>query len=135
MTKDNNKPIRTYLDLEVYQRLYKTMLVVAREIIPRLPKEEKFDLVDQLRRSSKAPLALIAEGFAKRYQPRAWKKYLDDAIGECNETINHLTIGADLYGNPSNKPSYDNAISEYNIANKQLFRLRQNWRNFRGETE
>ena len=127
---NKKKAIRTYSDLDVYQRLYKAMLIVMKEIVPKLPKEEKFDLIDQLRRSCKAPLALLAEGFAKRYQTRAWKKYLDDAIGECNETINHLTVSLDVYGGFLNRQLCEQVIGEYDIANRQLYQLRQSWRNF-----
>ncbi len=41
------------------------MLIVMREIIPKLPIKEKFDLVDQLRRASKALPRLIAEGLRR----------------------------------------------------------------------
>ena len=51
----------------IYQNLYLAMKIVLTEIIDSLPREEKYDLVDQLRRGCKAPPALIAEGFAKRY--------------------------------------------------------------------
>lgn len=127
---ENRKIIKCFQDLEVYQRLYQAMLTTMREIIPRLPKEERFDLTDQLRRSCKAPPALLAEGFAKRYQIRQWRKYLDDAIGECNETINHLSVCNDLYGNCINISACTNLINDYNIANKQLFRLRETWQDF-----
>ena len=90
---ENKKPkINSYKDLFVYQNTYKAMLVVLKEIILNLPKEEKFDLVDQMRRCCKACPALIAEGFAKRYQKRNWNKYLEDAIGEINEMQHHLDV-------------------------------------------
>ena len=57
-----------------------------KEIVPRLPDSEKFDLKDQLSRSSKAIPRLIAEGFAKKHQKAGFQKYLDDAMAESNET-------------------------------------------------
>lgn len=42
----DKKPIKNFQDLIVYQNLYETMKVVLRDIIPSLPKEERFDLVD-----------------------------------------------------------------------------------------
>jgi hypothetical protein len=56
------------------------MILVLTKIIPRLPKDEKYDLTDQMRRICKAGQALIAEGFAKRYQKKNWQKYIDDTI-------------------------------------------------------
>lgn len=122
--------IKSYRDLVVYQKLYKLMVTVIKEIIPKLPKEEKYDLADQLRRCCKASPALIAEGFAKRYQAKNWKKYLDDAIGECNEMIHHLSVCVDIYGNYVDKQACQHAIDEYDLINRQIYRLRESWINF-----
>jgi four helix bundle protein len=65
---ENKKKITSYRDLDVYQNSYKAMLLVMQEIVPKLPECEKFDLTDQLRRSSKAIPRLIAEGYAKKHQ-------------------------------------------------------------------
>src|SRR3972149_2146522 len=97
LEKETNKTIKSFKDLRVYQNLYKAMMIVLTQIIPKLPPEEKFDLKDQMRRASKAAPALIAEGFAKRYQKRNWSRYIDDTIGECNEMIHHLTVCIDIY--------------------------------------
>lgn len=125
---NQRREIKSFQDLEIYQELFQLMKYVIKDVIPTLPKEERFDLTDQLRRSCKAPCALIAEGFAKRYQIRQWRKYLDDAVGEINETINHLTISADLY--LADKPLLDDLITRYNIVNKRIYRLKQSWKNF-----
>ena len=94
---ENRKSIKTFRDLVIYQNLYQAMVSVHTIITPQLPKEEKIDLAPQMKRASKAAPALIAEGFAKRYQKRQWKKYLNDTIGECNEMIHHLSICIDIY--------------------------------------
>ncbi len=125
-----NSTIKTYQDLHVYQNLYRVMKIVLIEIIPSSPKEEKFNLVDQLRRACKAPLALIAEGFAKRCQLRQWRKYLDDALGTCFEMINHLTICSDVYGKFINVTRCKEAISIYDLNCKQITRLKQSWQNY-----
>jgi four helix bundle protein len=92
-----NKPVKSYRDLRVYQNLYRAQILVLTKIIPNLPKEEKYDLGDQMRRACKAGPALIAEGFAKRYQKKNWQKYISDTTGECNEMINHLSVSIDVY--------------------------------------
>ncbi len=129
---ENNKktPIRSYRDLRVYQQLYKVMLIVMREIVPNLPKEEKYDLVGQMRRACKAPPALLAEGFAKRYQKKQWRKYLDDCIGECNEMTNHLAVCKDLYSSYVDPNFCETLIESYDSGSRQLFKLRESWQNF-----
>ena len=128
--KKYRKPIRSYRDLEVYQNLYKAMIVVLTEIIPKLPKEEKYDLADQMRRACKAPPALLSEGFAKRYQKKNWQKYLDDCIGECNEMTNHLSVCIDIYYRCVDSIICKRVIEIYDISCRQLYRLREVWRDF-----
>ena len=124
------KSIKSFHDLEVYSRLYKLMLIVLKEIVPKLPAEERFDLKDQLRRCCKAGPALVAEGFAKRYQLRSWRKYLEDAMGECNEMIHHLSVCRDVYPDFIDKNLCQKLINEYDIVNRQIFYLRKSWKNF-----
>ena len=100
---DNKNKIKSYKDLDVYQRAYNACLSVMKNITPKLPNEEKYDLRDQLSRSSKAIPRLIAEGHAKKHQRAGFQKYLDDAIGESNETQVSICQSRDLYFNMSIK--------------------------------
>lgn len=61
------RPIRSFLDLEVYQDTYRSSIQILTEVIPRLPKTEQDDLGDQMKRACKAVPRLIAEGYSKRY--------------------------------------------------------------------
>lgn len=120
-------PIRSFLDLDVYQKSYQAALTVNKEIVPKLPDTEKFDLKDQLRRASKAIPAIIAEGYAKKHHKRDWQKYIDDAIGEANEMIVHLSLVKDLYPNFIDVKLCEELIKTYDIIGKQLFRLGKSW--------
>jgi len=120
-------PIRSFLDLDVYQRAYKASVTVHKEIITRLPENEKYDLKDQAGRASKAIPAIIAEGYSKKHHKKSWQKYIDDAIGEANEMIVHLSLAKDLYPNLVDTKLCGKLIEEYNIIGKQLFRLGKAW--------
>jgi four helix bundle protein len=120
--------IRSFQDLDVYKRLRDAMIIVAKEVLPSLPKEEKFGLIDQMRRASKAPLAIIAEGYAKKNYKKDWMKYINDAIGECNEMIAHLSCCKDIYDQDISKEVIKKLIDEYDISGKQLYRLGESWR-------
>jgi four helix bundle protein len=119
---------RSFLDLEVYKNLYKAMITVLTKVTPKLPKEEKYDLADQMRRACKAPPALIAEGYAKKNHKKEWKKYLDDAIGECNEMIVHLSCAKDVYSNQIDPALCEDLTKVYDISGKQLYRLAESWK-------
>lgn len=127
------KPIRSFRDLEVYQRSYKAMLIVMKEIVPKLPDSEKYDLKDQLSRSCKAIPRLIAEGYAKRHQKAGFQKYLDDAMGECNETIVSLEQCRDIYPKYVDVNLCDELVKTYDITGRQLYKLSMSWTNFKKE--
>lgn len=128
----DNKRIISFRDLEVYQKTYKSALIVMAKIIPQLPDSEKYDLKDQLSRSSKAIPRLIAEGYAKRHQKFGFHKYLDDAMSECNETVVSLSQCRDIYPNYINISLCDDLIEDYDIAGRQLYRLAESWSKFSG---
>ena len=128
--ENGKKPIKSYRDLDIYKNLYQAMLIVLKKIIPRLPKEERYDLVDQMRRCCKSSPSLIAEGFAKRYQIRSWRKYLEDAIGEINEMMHHLSVCSDIYSDYLDKKDVEEVLRLYEISARQCYRLKESWQDF-----
>lgn len=126
----NKKPIKSFRDLIIYQNLYKAMILVHKKITPKLPEKEKFDLKDQMNRASKGAPALMAEGFAKRYQKKQWQKYINDTIGECNEMIHHLSACIDVYSRYVDIKLCKKVIDIYDVSCKQLTKLGQAWQNY-----
>ncbi len=124
------KPIRTFQDLEVYQAAYQAMLEVFKHILPSLPPEEKYDLADQLRRSTKAVPRLIAEGHSKRHQRKGFQKYLDDAMAESNETMVSLTQVKDLYASLVDVEICERLIDTYDKTSRQCYNLAAAWDRF-----
>jgi len=129
------KPIRSFHDLEVYQNTYHAMLIVYQHIIPKLPKEEKYDLVSQLRRSVKAIPRLIAEGHSKRHQKRGFQKYLDDAMTESNETTVSLYQVRDLYPNCVDLELCEKLIDIYDKSSRQIYNLALAWDKFKNRRQ
>lgn len=120
--------IKDFRDLIIYQNLYKAMKMVMVDVLPKLPKEEKYNLVDQLNRACQAAPALIAEGFAKRYHMREWNKYLSASTGESNEMIHHLSVCIDMYAKYVNISVCQEIIKIYEISCKQITKLGKGWK-------
>ncbi len=86
---------QSFENLKVWQKAHQLMLDIHKRLIPLLPKEEKYDLADQVRRSSKSVPANTAEGAGRFY-------YIDNvrfcynARGSLDETLNHLIAVRDL---------------------------------------
>ncbi|MCL5970870.1 MAG: four helix bundle protein [Patescibacteria group bacterium] len=126
-----NKPIRSFRDLEVYQNSYKGSVLIATRILPKLPDAEKFDLKDQLGRSSKAVPRLIAEGYAKKHQKFGFQKYIDDAMAESNETIVSLEHVKDIY--KIEVALCLELVDLYDKTSRQLFNLAKAWDSFKNQ--
>jgi len=119
-----------FLDLDVYNNSYAAMIIVFKKLLPLLPKEERFDLFDQLRRSCKAVPRLIAEGHSKRHQNKGFQKYIDDAHAESNETMVSISQLRDLFAPNNMKELCDELINTYDKISRQLFNLAIAWDNF-----
>lgn len=119
--------IKSFRDLEVYQE----SLQLAKEmndLVKTFPRNEKFLLVDQMKRASRGIPSLIAEGWIKRKLIKEFKKYLRDAIGEANEMMNHLKQSS-LFGYIKEKQA-KNLIERYDKLAGKIFRLKDNWQIF-----
>ena len=121
--------IRSYKDLIVYKESYELMLIVHTEIISKIPNHERYDLVSQLSRSSKAVPRLIAEGYAKKHQKAGFQKYLDDTMAETNETIVSLEQAKDIYSILPERIS--ELLKRYDIVARQTYNLRLAWQTFK----
>jgi four helix bundle protein len=86
---------RGFEDLECYERALELMAQVH-ELVKQFPADEKYDLVFQIRRSSKSVTANIAEGYGRYHYLDSLHSY-SIARGELNETLSHL-ITAQILG-------------------------------------
>ena len=78
-----------YEGLNVYRSAFQLAMDIF-EISKSFPKEEKYALTDQVRRSSRSVCANIAEGYRKRVYPKSFASKVFDSDGECSETMVHL---------------------------------------------
>lgn len=83
--------VRSHKDLRVWQTAMDLAMQVFR-ITQRFPIEERFSLVDQIRRSSRAVAANITEAWRKRRYIAAFRLRINDAETEAAETQTHLEI-------------------------------------------
>ena len=87
-------PVRTFEDLECWKACRDLRVFVAREVVPRLPKEERYRLGDQLLRAARSTTANIAEGYG-RFHFLDNAKFCSNARGSCWEVLDHLIAGED----------------------------------------
>ena len=109
-----------YRDLIVYQKSYILAMEIF-EITKSYPKEEKYSLTDQIRRSSRSVPANIAESWAKRIYPKVFVNKLSDSLGEENETEVWLNFSRDCQYIPIEK--HDELIEKYSEVRRMLISM------------
>ena len=85
---------RSFRDLKVYQAAQDaagTIFLLSRQF----PAEERYSLTDQIRRSSRAVKAMIAEAWGRRRYKAVFVNKLDEALGEATETQSWLDDARD----------------------------------------
>lgn len=112
-----NKEYKGFKDLIVYQLSYKLALEIF-EITKTFPKEEKFSLVDQIRRSSRSIPSNIGEAWSKRRYPKFFVSKLIDADGEGSETTVWLDFSKDFGYLKLEK--YEYFVAKYTEVSKML---------------
>jgi four helix bundle protein len=88
------RELRGHRDLRVYQLAYRLAMEIF-EISKGFPREEKYSLTDQIRRSSRSVPANIAAAFRKRRYLGMFISKLADADEEATETQVWLDFAMD----------------------------------------
>lgn len=74
-----------FKNLLAYQKAFQLSMQIF-EISKSFPKEERYSLTDQIRRSSRSVCANLAEAYRKRIYPKHFISKLTDSDGENSET-------------------------------------------------
>ena len=85
----SSKFVKSYRDLEVYKASFRFQQEVF-SVSKSFPKEERYSLTDQMRRSSRSIGASLAEAWSKRRYPAHFVNKLTDSDGELQETTHWL---------------------------------------------
>lgn len=114
---ETNKSYRGFKDLKVYQLAYQLALEIF-ELTKSFPKEERYSLVDQIRRSSRSICTNIAEAWYKRRYPKSFVNKLIDSAGEAGETEVWIDFSFDFnYMNLEQKTRF---LEKYSQVGKML---------------
>ena len=116
--------IQTHKELKVFKVSYKAALDIY-QLTKSFPKEERFSLTDQIRRSSRSVPANIAEAWRKRRYPKSFISKLSDSEAEAAEVqvwldfsldFNYISVDIhkELY------EMYDHVLSMITIMQKQV---------------
>jgi len=86
--------MRNYRDLQVWEKAHKLTLVIYRGT-QDFPKEERFGLTSQIRRSAASIAASLAEGCGRRSDGEM-ARFIQISMGSGAELSYHLLLARDL---------------------------------------
>lgn len=115
--------LKGYRDLEVYKLAFKMALEIFEET-KGFPAEEKYSLVDQVRRSSRSVASNIAEAWGKRMYRNHFVSKLSDSYAEANETRTWLDFS--LAHHYIGEDQYDYFAENYDHICRMLFNMMKN---------
>ena len=114
---------KSFRDLIVYQKAYKLAMEIF-EISKTFPKEEKYSLTDQIRRSSRSVTSCISESWAKKRYIKSFISKLSDSLGEEFETETWLDYSRDCKYITIEK--HDGLMDGYDEVRKMLISMINN---------
>jgi four helix bundle protein len=125
MGKTADKGLET---LQIWQRSLAFAKLVCKEVLSQLPSQEKWALVDQLRRSVQSIPANIAEGYGRYYFQES-VRFCYIARGSLEETFSHLAL--------ANKLEYlpDETYQRLNAEIQELRRMLNGYISFLKESK
>ena len=107
--------IRSFRDLEVYiqaRQQAKNVFLVSK----RFPRDERYSMTDQIRRSSRAVNAMIAEAWARRMYRAAFVNKIDEALARRwklkHGSIMPLTVVISMERNTKGWMTSGNALAQ-----------------------
>lgn len=112
--------IKNHQELEVYQIAFKAAMSIY-NLSKNFPKEEKYSLTDQIRRSSRSVCANIGEAFRKRKYPKSFVAKIIDSEGEADET--QIWLEFSLACEYIDQETYDNLYKQYDYILGKLVNM------------
>lgn len=109
--------VKDFRELRVYQAAF-AAAVNIQELTTHFPKDEKYSLTDQVRRSARSVNANLAEAWRKRRYPNHFVSKLSDADAEAAETLVWLDFA--LAFGYLNEPAYKELTKQYDQICAQL---------------
>ncbi|MBW2020348.1 MAG: four helix bundle protein [Deltaproteobacteria bacterium] len=85
------RDIRHFRDLEVYRRAFDAAMRIY-HITKDFPAEERFSLVDQIRRSSRSVCSNLAEAWRKRRYIAVFKNKVTDSMPALLNSLSHHVL-------------------------------------------
>jgi hypothetical protein len=125
------KPIRSFRDLDVYQRSMECAVIIAKDIKPSLTKL-KYDYLENMLNCSMSVPLYIGEAHSTRFADfNGGVSLLEKAMTGCNKMIIYLEAIKGMYGSKVDVGLIDDIIGRYAESRTKMFHLEKSWKRFK----
>lgn len=129
------KPIRSFRDLEVYQKTLECAVLFSKEIKPKLSKLN-YDLLDGMTNCALSIPLYIAEAHGLRFSDfKLAVSTLEKAMLGCNKMVVYLEQVKGIYGKELSSDLLDDLAGRYMTVRGKMWRLEKSWQKFRQADE
>lgn len=112
--------VESFRDLRVYKDAFRAARAIF-QCSQSWPREERYALTDQIRRSSRSVFANVAEAWRKRRYPNHFVSKLSDADAEAAET--RAWLDAALDHGYIDQQEYEDLDTSYDVITARLVKM------------
>lgn len=123
-------PVRTFRDLEVYQKTMESSVVIFKNLRPKL-NTLKYIFTENLIQCSMTIPLYLSEAHSLRFGDH--KKailLLENSMAGCNKMVVYLEQAKGVYGSKLNQDLIDDLVKRYADVRQKIFRLEKAWQKF-----
>lgn len=121
------KPVRSFRDLEVYQKTLEASVIVVKNILPALVKVKCLFAEELVKCALALPVAL-GETHSMRFGDHEKAiGMLERILVGCNKMVVYLEQAKGIYGDKMDGELIDDLIRRYSDARTKIFRLEKSW--------
>jgi hypothetical protein len=143
------KPVKTFRDLEIYQKTIECAVLISKDVMPHLVKQ-KYQYAERLTDCAMSVPLLVAEAHSLRFADFALGVgYLEKAMASANKMVVYLEHAKGLFGSNFDRPAagveralgskscdtdlISDLIQRYADCRTKMFHLEKSWKRFRTE--
>ncbi len=127
------KPVRSFRDLEVYQKALEGAVMVAKNFLPILEKVQ-YPLKEEMVRTSLEIPRFIAEAHSRRFDSNIEGiALLEKAMTDCNKMIVYLEQVRDIYPENIERILCEELIKKYMYNRVKILNLSKAWKKWAEE--
>ncbi|MEK7564942.1 MAG: hypothetical protein AAB501_01750 [Patescibacteria group bacterium] len=121
------KPVRSFRDLEVYQKTLEASVIVVKDISAGLAKI-KCPFVEELVKCALGlPMALASAHSTRFGNHENSISMLERILVGCNKMVVYLEQAKGIYGDKIDVELVDDLVRRYSEARMKIFRLEKSW--------